>query len=65
MTTVPLAVTLAAIVANGFSGAATGLVLFFVCAIYTHVLTGDYGSQFGLAIVFLALNAGALAAALL
>lgn len=117
MTTVPLAVTLAAIVANGFSGVAAllhfrpilagmarvnvpaswltfpigtlktlgaiglaaglafapiglaallhGLVLFFVCAIYTHVLTGDYGSQFGLAIVFLALNAGALAAALL
>lgn len=115
MTTVPLAVTLAAIAANGFSGiaalmhfrpilagmaranvpaswltfpigtlktlgavglaggllfaplgltAATGLVLFFVCAIYTHILAGDYGAQFGLAIGFLALNAAALAAAL-
>jgi hypothetical protein len=112
MTTAYLAVTLAAIAANGFSGiaallhfqpimpgmaragvpvswltfpigtlktlgalglaaglafhplgiaAATGLVLFFVCAIYTHVLAGDYGSQFGLAIGFLALNVAVLA----
>jgi DoxX-like family len=40
--------------------AATGLVLFFVCAIYTHILAEDYGAQFGLAIGFLALNAAAL-----
>jgi hypothetical protein len=41
--------------------AAIGLVLFFVCALYTHVRAGDYTAQFGLAIVFLLLNAGSLA----
>jgi hypothetical protein len=114
MTTTYLAVTLAAIAANGFSGiaallhfqpimpgmakagvpvswltfpigtlktlgalglaaglvyrplgvsAAIGLMLFFVCALYTHVRAGDYGAQFGLAIGFLALNVAALALA--
>lgn len=41
--------------------AAIGLVLFFVCAVYTHVLAGDYSPQFGLAIAFLALNVTVLA----
>lgn len=41
--------------------AAVGLVLFFVCAIYTHVRAGDYSAQFGLAIGFLGLNVAALA----
>jgi hypothetical protein len=41
--------------------AAIGLVLFFVCALYTHILARDYGPQFGLAIGFLALNATVLA----
>ncbi len=40
--------------------AAIGLVLFFVCAIYTHIRASDYGPQFGLANGFLALNVGAL-----
>jgi hypothetical protein len=44
--------------------AAIGLVLFFVCALYTHVRASDYGAQFGLAIGFLALNVAALAVAL-
>jgi hypothetical protein len=44
--------------------AAIGLVLFFVCAIYTHIRAGDYGSQFGLAIGFVGLNAAALALSL-
>jgi len=44
--------------------AATGLVLFFVCAIYTHIRAGDYGPQFALANVFLALNVAALVLAL-
>jgi hypothetical protein len=44
--------------------AAIGLVLFFVCAIYTHIRAGDYSPQFGLAIGFLGLNAAALALAL-
>jgi hypothetical protein len=43
--------------------AAIGLMLFFVCALYTHVRAGDYGAQFGLAIGFLALNVAALALA--
>ncbi|WP_426511368.1 DoxX family protein [Dactylosporangium sp. McL0621] len=34
--------------------AAFGLVLFFVCALYTHVRAGDYSAQFGLAGGFLA-----------
>jgi DoxX-like protein len=44
--------------------AAIGLVLFFVCAVYTHIRAGDYGAQFGLAIGFLGLNVAALALAL-
>jgi DoxX-like family len=44
--------------------AAIGLVLFFVCAIYTHVRAGDYSVQFGLAIGFLGLNVAALALSL-
>jgi hypothetical protein len=32
------------------AAAAIGLIGFFVCALYTHVLAGDYSSQFGLAI---------------
>src|SRR5688500_5667033 len=32
------------------TAAAIGLVLFFVCAVYTHVLAADYSSQFGLAV---------------
>jgi DoxX-like family len=44
--------------------AAIGLVLFFVCAIYTHVLARDYSAQFGLANGFLALNVAALVLAI-
>ena len=44
--------------------AAIGLVLFFVCAVYTHIRAGDYGPQFGLAIGFLGLNVAALVLAL-
>ncbi|OBH18454.1 DoxX family protein [Mycolicibacter terrae] len=36
--------------------ASAGLVLFFVCAMYTHVLAHDISAQFGLATGFLALN---------
>jgi len=39
------------------TAAAAGLVLFFVCAVYTHVRTGDYLPQFGLALGFLLLAA--------
>ena len=46
------------------TAAAIGLVLFFVCAIYTHIRAGDYGPQFVLANGFLALNVGVLALAL-
>jgi DoxX-like family len=42
------------------TAAAIGLVLFFVCAIYTHLLARDYSPQFGLAIGFLLLNMSAL-----
>ena len=44
--------------------AAIGLVLFFVCAVYTHIHAGDYGAQFGLAIGFLGLNVATLTLAL-
>jgi hypothetical protein len=44
--------------------AAIGLVLFFVCAIYTHIRASDFSAQFGLAISFLALNVASLALAL-
>jgi hypothetical protein len=40
--------------------AAIGLVLFFVCAVYTHIRASDYGAQFGLAIAFLAINIAVL-----
>ncbi len=48
------------------TAAAIGLVLFFVCAIHTHLLARDYSldirnSTFGLAIGFLLLNVAALA----
>ena len=46
------------------TSAAIGLVLFFVCAIYTHIRAGDYSAQFGLAIGFLGLNVAALALSL-
>ncbi len=42
------------------TAAAIGLVLFFVCAIQTHLLAGGYSPQFGLAIGFLLLNVAAL-----
>ena len=42
------------------TAAAIGLVLFFVCALYTHVRASDYSAQFGLAIGFLALAVAAL-----
>jgi hypothetical protein len=42
------------------AAAAIGLILFFVCAIYTHVRASDYSPQFGLANGFLLLAAGAL-----
>jgi DoxX-like family len=44
--------------------AAIGLVLFFVCAVYTHIRAGDYSAQFGLANGFIGLNVAALALAL-
>lgn len=40
--------------------AAVGLILFFVCAVYTHMLAGDYSPQFGLAIGFLLIATAAL-----
>ena len=43
------------------TAAAVGLILFFVCAIYTHLRAGDYSTQFGLAIAFLSLAVAALA----
>lgn len=43
------------------TAAAIGLILFFVCAIYTHIRAGDYSLQFGLALVFLLLATAALA----
>lgn len=39
---------------------AIGLILFFVCAIYTHVRASDYSPQFGLAIGFLSLAVATL-----
>ena len=43
------------------TAAAIGLILFFVCAIYTHVRAGDYSAQFGLANGYLLLAVAALA----
>ena len=37
------------------AAAAAGLILFFVCALYTHVRSGDISAQFGLAWFFLGL----------
>lgn len=45
--------------------AAAGLTLFFVCAVYTHVLAGDYSPQFGLALGFLTLAVASLTLGLL
>jgi hypothetical protein len=42
------------------TAAAIGLILFFVCAIYTHVRASDYSPQFGLANGFLALAVATL-----
>ncbi|KZS51212.1 hypothetical protein A4G26_20090 [Mycobacterium kansasii] len=55
-----LAVGLAGLLPVGVA-AAVGLVLFFVCAIYTHLLARDYSPQFALAIGFLTLNVASLA----
>ena len=43
------------------AAAAIGLILFFVCAIYTHVRSGDYSAQFGLANGYLLLAVATLA----
>ncbi|GAA1687923.1 DoxX family protein [Nonomuraea maheshkhaliensis] len=43
------------------TAAAVGLVLFFVCAVHTHLLARDYSAQFALAIGFLALVGTTLA----
>lgn len=40
--------------------AAFGLVIFFVCALYTHVLARDISAQFGFGAFLLALNAATL-----
>ena len=40
--------------------AALGLSLFFVCALYTHVLAKDISAQFGFAVFLLALNVATL-----
>jgi hypothetical protein len=42
------------------TAAAIGLILFFVCAIYTHVRASDYSSQFALANGYLVLAVAAL-----
>jgi hypothetical protein len=42
------------------TAAAVGLGLFFVCAVYTHVLARDYSPQFRLAIGFLLLAVAVL-----
>jgi DoxX-like family len=47
----------------GVAGA-IGLVLFFVCAVCTHIRAKDYSPQFYLANGFLALNVAALALAI-
>lgn len=43
------------------TAAAAGLVLYFVCALYTHLRVGDFSPQFSLAIVFLGLAVATLA----
>jgi hypothetical protein len=42
------------------AAAGIGLILFFVCALYTHVRAHDYTAQFGLAILFLSLAVASL-----
>ena len=42
------------------TAAAIVLVLFFVCAVYTHVRASDYSPQFGLAVGFLLLAVATL-----
>ena len=42
------------------AAAAIGLVLFFVCALYTHVRAADYTAQFFLAVGFLAMASASL-----
>ncbi|GAA2587439.1 hypothetical protein GCM10010435_77140 [Winogradskya consettensis] len=44
------------------AAAAAGLVVYFACAVQTHLLARDYGFQFGLAIFLLVMNAGVLTA---
>jgi len=46
------------------AAAAIGLILFFTCAVYTHMRASDYSPRFGLAIGFLLLNAAALSTVL-
>jgi hypothetical protein len=41
--------------------AAAGLTIFFVCAVYTHVLANDISGQFALAGFLLALNSATFA----
>jgi len=43
------------------TAAAGGLVLFFACAVHTHLLAGDRSPQSGLALGFLLLSAATLA----
>jgi hypothetical protein len=43
------------------TAAAIGLILFFTCALYTHVRARDFSAQFGLATGFLALAVAVLA----
>jgi hypothetical protein len=42
------------------AAAAIGLVLFFVCALYTHVRAADYTVQFFLAVFFLGMACASL-----
>ncbi|MCW2503985.1 MAG: hypothetical protein JWO79_2269 [Actinomycetia bacterium] len=42
------------------TAAAIGLILFFVCAVYTHIRASDYSPQFGLANGFLAMAVAVL-----
>lgn len=42
------------------AAAGIGLILFFVCALYTHVRAHDHTAQFGLAILFLSLAVATL-----
>jgi len=43
------------------TAAAIGLILFFVCAVYTHIRASDYSAQFALANVYLLLAVATLA----